>query len=199
MVFLVAAALASTRFVRVINLAFSHFLVPLGRTWPWLNGVWVAGGVPLSLLAVLWASRARSRGQRLRLLGLFVAGGIIELLAKHWIATPWPVPVAAPAPYAVIARYTNIEPSAVMAVVGPWLGARRPTASASFLRGSFPSGHVLRLTFAIGVWLGPGRWGWTTALAAVAAVAVVATGGHWFWDTLGGWSLAQALLVLGHG
>jgi membrane-associated phospholipid phosphatase len=89
---------------------------------------------------------------------------------------------------------TNITPQTVK----HWLAAGLPTARAvqavagSWVRGSFPSGHTFRATYVTEA-LAPRspvvRWLVPLAVAA----AVVATGGHWPWDTVGGWLLAQTL------
>ncbi|PSR36848.1 MAG: hypothetical protein C7B44_06860 [Sulfobacillus thermosulfidooxidans] len=184
--FVVAALLAPSPEIMGLNSSISRMLEPLGHRWPFLQLIWVVGGLPLTTLLVIYQASGRWGRQthEWRLLWGFIGGSIVELILKHYIATPLPINVAAPPPYAQITAWTNIEPATVVA----WLGALVPThglhhAARSFLRGSFPSGHVFRITYAYGLFLRNWTYG---ILILIAAFAVVATGGHWPWDTVGG-------------
>ena len=75
--------------------------------------------------------------------------------------------------------------------VPAWLSA---LLDAVRLRGTYPSGHVMRLALIPG-FLFPRRGpALSIAIAAASGVAVVATGGHTVTDALGGLCLAQAVL-----
>jgi membrane-associated phospholipid phosphatase len=73
--------------------------------------------------------------------------------------------------------------------------AARVGAGRAIFHGSFPSGHVYRLTYALGLWFQ--RWPAATwVVAALAGLLVVATGGHWAIDVIGGFALARLMLWL---
>lgn len=192
----VATIFATSPPIFTLNHMVSYRLHELGVQWTVLNVVWILGGLPLTLLVVVIVAM-RSGGRRgVWWVTYFVLMGLVELLVKHFIATPFPVAVAAPAPWPRLEQLTNVEPSTVLYLVKPILGTTTGGTGSGFLRGSFPSGHVLRLTYAVGATLPPRYWNALVAVALVAALAVVATGGHWLWDTVGGFLLARFFLAL---
>lgn len=79
--FLAAALLAPLPFMVTIDHALSRRLTPLGIHQPWLNAVWILGGLPVTTLAIL-ASWRRRPGTAAACLG-FIAGSLIEVLGKH--------------------------------------------------------------------------------------------------------------------
>ncbi len=186
---LVAVSGALVPLDRSIGAVLSRF----GNRVPASNLIWVVGGIPITGLAVLGAAWRRNRW---RLVLAFLGGLLVEALAKHFIATPLPKATFEPPFYRHLETFTNITPKMVLswvAVVIPMHGASAKAHVALF-RGSFPSGHVFRLTYASGAWLFRRRR-WTWAIALVAGTLVVATGGHWALDAAGGFLLARALLA----
>ncbi|MCL5116919.1 MAG: phosphatase PAP2 family protein [Firmicutes bacterium] len=187
----VTAAGATTGLDRTIGTA----LQTVGRAVPATNLVWVFGGLPITLLAVVVAATRRRRGGWL-VIGGFVAGLLIEVIGKHFIATPFPQATPEPAFYRHLESATNLTPQLAL----HWIGAivKLPShagAHHALFRGSFPSGHVFRITYATGALL-KSRRQWTWAIAAAAGFLVVATGGHWAGDVVGGFLLARWWLAL---
>ncbi len=197
--FLLAAWLAPTAAVARINRAVAGALLPLGHAVPPLQVIWELGGVPLTGGALLlWGLARPWRWSRQGVVwAAFIAGSVVELAAKHWIGLPSPRPVPVPPPYAQLEPYLNIGPQ-TLAQAWHLLHPASGASGHHFLVGTFPSGHVFRLTFTVGVLAGrPGRrWWWVAGIAAVVTgIAVVSTGGHWLWDTVGGALLAGGCLV----
>lgn len=193
--FVIAAIVAPTVSVMEFNTDLSRILEPVGRQWPAIQLIWVVGGLPVTTLVVLYFASGRlGRGSRQwSIFWVFVGGSVVELLVKHFVATPFPPNVVPGSPYAQMITWTNIEPSTVFAWLALWSHAPVVRhASVGFLRGTFPSGHVFRITYAYGLLLK--NFGFA-ALVAVAAFAVVATGGHWPWDAVGGFLLGAAGLA----
>ncbi|MDI3316135.1 MAG: phosphatase PAP2 family protein [Bacillota bacterium] len=159
--------------------------LPAGLRAP-LQLVWLAGSPILTgLLALLAAGRGRGRAWRVG--AGFLGVVTVEALLKALLPTPSPPLQPVTWPW-----------------LREWLGFLSPSPAhvgLALFRGTFPSGHVARITFA--GWLlasgggrRPGRGDRAAAwLAFLGALAVVATGGHWLWDALGGallgWSLAR--------
>lgn len=190
--FIVSMLLAPTYGVHLFNERVSHDLEWWGHRYPALQLIWVVGGLPLTTLLVIYRASGYFGREpaRWRILGIFILGGIMELVVKHFVATPFPPNVPPPTGYRQLILWTNIEPSTVFA----WLRQLNPSTagvhhlSSHLLRGSFPSGHVFRITYAYGLFLSSK---WRLVIAGVAAFCVVATGGHWMWDALGGFLLAS--------
>lgn len=159
-------------------------LAPLGRGIHPLELVWDLGGLPLTAAVLFVVGLGRT--SRLLLWGVFLAGGVIELISKHFLVLPLPVGLPTPGGYLRVEHVLN-----------PMFGIRTGSAPGDLLRGSFPSGHLFRLTFTAGALVR--RWVWVLPLTALAAVAVVATGGHWVWDALGGFVLAGGCLEVLQG
>lgn len=176
-----------------LDRSIAEVLTRFGNRVPASNLIWVVGGIPLTSLAVLGAAWKRNRWG---LILAFGGGLLVEALSKHFIATPLPQPTFEPPFYRHLEALTNITPTMVLS----WVAAVIPMhgvssgAHAPLFRGSFPSGHVFRVTYASGAWLFRRRR-WTWALALVAGVLVVATGGHWALDAAGGFLLARAWLA----
>ncbi len=194
--FIAASLVAASGPVLAADRYISRLLEPIGYHAPLLQLIWVVGGLPVTTLLVLVAASGffGKRPAHWSVLAIFIGGSVVELMVKHWVATPFPPNVAAPALYGQIVAWTNIEPSAVFSAIGSLTHSPAVHhASTTFLRGSFPSGHVFRITFAYGLILADV---WRIALVVLAAFAVVATGGHWPWDTVGGFLLGSAGLVL---
>ncbi len=186
-IFLALAAIAVSGLATGLNREVAAWLRPWGQSWPQLNLIWVFGGVPLTSAAVLWASFRRGW----KYLPVFMGGMLVEVVCKHWIATPMPTATPEPLFYLHLEDWFNISPSTAMGWVD-W-ALRRPTAVSSvhhFLRGSFPSGHEFRITFTLGALTGGKNWGLLIGAALVTALLVVATGGHWILDAAGGFTLA---------
>ncbi len=180
-----------------LNRAVSLSLRPLGVHIPELQLIWVLGGVPLTFLIVLmvmWTRHARQK-QWIGVLTGFIIGSVIEVLAKHFIVLPSPPNVAPPGLYRTIVASTNISPQQIVQLIYLVLG--HPAKGVShfrLLQGSFPSGHLFRITYALLVITGRGQPNVKIALAAtLATFCVVATGGHWIWDAVGGVALATLI------
>ncbi len=196
-VFIVMLLLAPLAPVLELDRVVSAALRPYGQQWPPLQLVWVLGGVPLTFLVLMIAAYGRvSHSKPWRgLIGGFLVGTVVEVLCKHWLAIPNPLNVPPPPAYQSLILATNIEPQQVVHWLSLILGANHQSSHhLTLLRGTFPSGHLFRLTFVLSTLITAGRWQWTVvALAAVATAAVVATGGHWIWDAAGGYCLSQLM------
>lgn len=184
-------------------------MTPLGRHYDHLVGVWAAhaAGMARPDLMVIWllgspvvstlllllftADAAYSWQVRLTAWVLAAVGGVVEVTCKHY----------------GIGGSVNAVGVAAMPHVGAWLDAIQrhlsipipgdlaSRATHFILRGSFPSGHVLRLTLAAAYALPRPGWTVPTIVAATCGFMVVATGGHTLTDALGGACLAFALLA----
>lgn len=189
-----AGALAASGMVVPLDRAVSAWLRPLGLAAPILNLVWVVGGAPLTGLTVLAGSVWR---QQWRWIGLFVAGLLLEVLAKHVIVTPLPQATPEPLWLARLENLANPSPHGVARTLRHWL-KWAPAAGTveGYFGGSFFSGHVFRITFTTAfIARGYRRW-YPRAAALAAGVLVVALGGHWAIDAAGGYFLAEALVAL---
>ncbi|MCY0877661.1 MAG: phosphatase PAP2 family protein [Firmicutes bacterium] len=191
---IVAAALARWSAVVALDRDVASALEPFGRAWPVVNLIWVLGGVPVTLLAVGGWTFTR-RPYRWAALGSFFLGLGIEVLLKILIHTPLPRATPEPPFYARLEAATNVTPQRVLAWVGRLRGTAAPVGTAShILHGSFPSGHVYRLTLAVGLWCNA-RPAATWMTGILAGLMVVATGGHWAVDVMGGFALARLMLA----
>lgn len=194
--FVLALGLVPLGLVRDLDLRIAYGLRPWGQSWPWLNTVWILGGIPVTtavavivtkLRPVLWA-------QRFRILGAGVGGSLLELMCKHWMAIPNPPTVSTPSVWAHLVQAFNWGPGTVFALIHLWWPIRQHAVSHFFV-GTFPSGHVFRSTFVAGLLNTRGGLAISLAVAIPVAIATIATGGHWFWDTVGGFLLAEAMLA----
>ncbi len=195
--FAVTAWLATTPWIHHLNRAVSMTLRPFGVHLPALQLIWVLGGIPLTFVVVLivaWRRKA-TRNSWLGILLGFVVGSLIEVLAKHFIVLPNPPNVRPTGFYRTIVAVTNIDPQQILHLLSLIVGRSR-TGPSHFrlLQGSFPSGHLFRITYTLLVLLGRRRPGIGVIVAAAAAsFCVVATGGHWIWDAVGGVILATLM------
>ena len=195
--FILSMALVWFGLFTPLNLVVGRDLHFLGTKVPATNLIWVVGGLLLTGLVVLVMS-VRRRRQGWRMLTAFIGGLFIEVLAKHFITTPFPKATLEPHFYRALEKATNVTPSMAFAWLNGVLGiAHAHVSHHYFLRGSFPSGHVFRTTYASGVLLGQTRRQWTWIVALAAGFLVVATGGHWVSDVAGGFILAQLALNVG--
>ncbi len=193
--FLVAMALAPSVQIHALDVTTSQFLEPWGRRYPVLQLIWVVGGIPLTTLIVLYVASGQFGKETAHwwILGFFVLGSVIEVVAKHFVATAFPPNVPPSGDLKRLIIWTNIEPSTVVGWIrqihsGP---ASVRLVSSHLFNGSFPSGHVFRITYAYGLFLSPK---FRIIAATIAAISVVATGGHWIWDAVGGYLLASLCL-----
>lgn len=204
---LALAVLAPLAPVLAFDRAVSHTLFALPRTTlTVLNLVWVVGALPVTAALLLIATLGRPLPSRARAASwaAFAALGLCEVMLKRLIATPQPhgPAVSVPLLHALI-QDLNIdahEAAGWLAATTAWLTGRplppQVTTTVVGPRGTFPSGHVARLTFLAGYLFKAPRTPWLLAVAGLAGLAVVATGGHWLWDALGGLVLALAWLRL---
>ncbi len=190
--FLAATVLAPTIPVHTLDVMSSRFLEVWGRQYPVLQLIWIAGGVPLTTLIVVYVASGRFGKQSAcwRAFGLFVLGSAVEVVIKHFVATPFPPNVPPGGDWKRLIILTNIEPSTVLGWIrnihsGPFNTA---VSSSDLFTGSFPSGHVFRITYAYGLFLSSKI---RLLIAVLAGICVVATGGHWIWDAFGGYLLAS--------
>lgn len=189
--FLAAAALSQQPALQRLVQVLGTLLRPWAGALPALNLVWILGAFPVTLALVLAVAGARAQA---RPLVAFLLGTGIEVALKHSLATPTPLVVPPPPPWAGWIHSLNLTPQELLALFPHRLtAAYSPLAHA--LRGSFPSGHVFRLSYAVGA-LAPRRRSLRWGVALLAALAVTATGGHWAWDAVGGWLLAEAALAV---
>ncbi len=192
--FLVATAVAFTGWFNPVNHAVAIWLAPLGRDAYEINFVWIVGGIPATMLAMVLLTWLKPGGWRWLL--LFVVGILIEALTKHWIATP--MPLATPQPHWLEEweTWTNPTPAEVNHLLGIIFGGTHPAAGHhEFFRGSYFSGHVFRITFVTAAMANARRW-IVPLVALVAGVCVVATGGHWLWDVVGAFLLTETGLSI---
>lgn len=189
---LVILGLVATGWVQGPDRVIAGALRVVGTRVPAANLIWVLGGIPLTGLVVLGAV---VRDRRLSWLLWMVVGLMVEAVTKHFLATPFPLSTPEPVFFSRLESATNLTPSDALR----WMhGLFHVTASTgphkALFRGTFPSGHVFRITYATGSWLRNRQWTWPIAL--VAGFLVVATGGHWAIDAVGGFLLARAMLAL---
>ncbi len=197
-VFVLGALLAPYSPWRHLEIAWEQALRPFGTHLAFLQIVWIVGGVPLTALVLLYAmgTKARVRQRWLSVSTGFVIGSFIEILSKHWIAFPLPRPVPTPLGWERLETLFNIGPS----TIGQWIHGLHPATSrhiaSHFLHGSYPSGHTFRISYVAGTLLSPRHRRWTAVIAALVAVMVTATGGHWIGDAIGGYALAMGLVTV---
>lgn len=190
-------ALAGTRLAPPLNVwAAHHFARVAGRTAPYWTVVWPIGQIVVSTLLFLVAVFARRRRTQERLVAcaLFTLGLAIEVGCKHWglgSAASTLARIRRPAPPA------HVVTAVTHAVGRVFSGVKLPTGPQAGLSGTFPSGHVWRLTFTAG-WAAR-RPGWIlpVLVGVLAAFAVVVRVGHALTDALGGGFLALFLLAWG--
>ncbi|PSR22872.1 MAG: hypothetical protein C7B45_05240 [Sulfobacillus acidophilus] len=188
--FLAATTLALTGWFNPVNHAVAIWLAPLGREAYPINLIWVVGGVPLTLVAMVLLGWLKPGGWRWLI--AFVGGILLEAMTKHWIATPMPVATAEPHWLQTLEAWTNPTPADVTGVMKQFFSATgQATRHQAFFRGSFFSGHVFRLTFVTGALTGGRRWS-VALVAVIAGLCVVATGGHWLLDVIGAFLLTQS-------
>lgn len=159
---------------------------------PVLQAVWPLGS-PLASTALAVAATfvARLDWRSRRVAWALLAAGALAELASKVLGLGRPVGVPA-VPVLPILRL-GLRPAfhVLGGSVPPWLlGA----LGAVHLRGTYPSGHVMRLALIPGFLLPRRGLRWSLAVAAAAGVAVVATGGHTITDALGGLCLARAVV-----
>lgn len=198
-IFVAAMLVAPLSLTHHVDEAVSAALRPYGAHWPPLQLIWVMGGVPLTLLLLLLIAWLRARLYRPwgGILVGFIVGTLTEVLVKHWIPTPTPPNVVPPPFYQSLIKATNIEPQQVMHWATLVMGRTSiATGQSHLLNGTFPSGHLFRLSYVmiVAVQRIRQKW-WVPAGVLIAAFAVVATGGHWVWDTVGGYALAQLTVI----
>jgi len=165
-----------------------------GAARPDLMVIWVLGA-PLAAVALLLLFTADSRytwRQRWAAWGLLAAAAAVELLCKHLGIGGNVAAVAVPAMPHLAPRLAALERHLAV----PVIGRLSALASQVTLRGTFPSGHVLRLTLAAGYALARPGWMLPVAVAVAAGFCVTATGGHSATDALGGAALALAGLAV---
>lgn len=196
--FLLGAVLADWTPWIHLEAGVSGALRPVGTGFPVLNLIWDVGGVPITVLALVafTARRAGTRERRAVVWMTFFLGALVEVLAKHAIATPTPVPVSEPAWMARLEALLNVGPSAVGMLLHHIMPSVARSAPGRFIRGSYPSGHTFRLSYTAGIGLGPRRRRWVVAVALATGFGVIATGGHFLGDAVGGFSLAMAGLAI---
>ncbi|HET7560572.1 MAG TPA: phosphatase PAP2 family protein, partial [Limnochordia bacterium] len=165
-----------------------------------LDVVWLVGALPVTVAALAWATfgRSLSRSRRLWAWLGFALIGLVELAAKHYVGTPMPPGSVVSVPW--IDRL-SASLNAAESVWLPWLGGvvaavtgHHEGGAAFGLAGSFPSGHVARITYVSAFVLARADRRLLTAIGFAAGLAVVATGGHWLWDAVGGFVLAWIAL-----
>lgn len=192
------AWLASDPTVMGWNRAVAALLRPLALRWPWLNIVWVIAGLPVTaaVLGVALWRMSRLRRHWPVIAAMAVAGSLVELLCKHFVALPRPSEVPAPVFWNQLVGALNLGPSNLTPLLH-WLHPHvRGETGSTLFPGSYPSGHVYRTTFLTGMLAPPGRRLWAAPVVVAVAFMTVATGGHWAWDTLGGALLGIAAVSL---
>lgn len=193
-VLIMITGLASTPIGRHVDHAAAFWTAHLsGIARPDLMVVWVIGA-PLAaviLLVVFTADPVYSWRQRLTAWGLMGLGSVVELILKHFGVGGSISGLAVPAMPHFAPRLAALERHLSIPIPTRWTD----TVTHLTLRGTFPSGHVLRLTLAAGYALARPGWVLPAVVAAAAGFCVVATGGHTATDALGGAALAGALLV----
>ena len=192
--FVASAVVSLYGWLTPINLFMAHLLEPLGKAVPDFSIIWVIGSVPVvGVLLLLWDW---SMG-RWRQFWIFLGGVVLEIVTKHLIGTPLPHSVGGE-PFWIgrLERWVNPSPHVVFTAIKRKLGILPSVAQGtqSFFRGSFFSGHVFRLTFLTGVVGGAGRPWLMGIIGLIAGILVVALGGHWALDAIGGFCLARALI-----
>ena len=175
----------------------AQILHPLGVAVPDFNVIWVVGSFPVTGVLVLLAAWSRGRWSGW---WIFLGGTFLEVATKHWVATPLPHPVAEPVWLALVEKWVNPSPSRMITALKSSLGEALSGQGGAlgFFRGSFFSGHVFRLTYLTGVLGGAERHRLLGLIGLAAGILVVALGGHWALDALGGFCLARMLLEADH-
>jgi len=174
-----------------VNQWMTERLIGVGKTAPLLNAIWIVGGVPLTGTVVILAAWRRHHW---RWLAAFVAGLILEIAYKHWVWSALPQPISEPAWLAPIQNWASPSAGSVLRLMREGLGGKVAAAvGQGFFHSSYFSGHVYRITFATGVLA---RWRVVPIVVASATMfCVIATGGHWLVDALGGLAMAESALA----
>lgn len=193
--FLALAIIVALGLVTPVNREISAALLVLGNRVPAFNLIWVIGGIPLTALFVLIKSVKRGRSGWWWL-AFYLIGLIIEALTKHFLATPMPRATYEPPFYRHLESATNISPGDVHRWLAHLTGTRAYSSLGhhAFFVGSFPSGHVYRITYTLSLWTK--KFSFILAVAVAAGILVVATGGHWAFDVVGGFFLARFCVVM---
>lgn len=183
LVALLAAAPTGHQINHVAGLWAAHLIGPHRIR---LESVWVAGAPLVAPGVFLLLTAQVGLGWRDRLLGwgLLLGTALVEAVLKHFGVGGWlsAAPVSAiPHPNGHIHVVQH-----VINVVVLRFG----------VHGTFPSGHVLRLTLAGGYAIPAPGWLLPGLVAVGALFAVVATGGHSLTDAVGGATLALGGLAL---
>ncbi len=163
-----------------------HALTPLLHVvWP-LGSPLVASGLAVAATLLAGPDWRRRRFAWV----LLAVGGLAELSSK---VLGLGRPTAMPAIPVLPVLRLGLRPAfhAIGRPVPAWLAAM---VAAVRLRGTYPSGHVMRLALIPGFLFRRRGQAAAFVVALVAGLAVVATGGHSVTDALGGLCLAQALL-----
>jgi hypothetical protein len=190
-------ALAGTPLAPRLNIwAAGVFARLAGHSAPYWTIVWPLGDIVVTTLgfAVLLFARRRPTRERLTGGGLFALGLLIEVVCKHWAlgnASSTLAHLRRPDPPAPIVT------AVTHAVSRAFARLQIPDQPRKALSGTFPSGHVWRLTFIAGWAVRRPGWLLPALVATLAAFAVVVRVGHALTDALGGAFLAMFLLAWG--
>jgi membrane-associated phospholipid phosphatase len=193
----VGAWLAPEPAVEAWNRHWAVALRPLAVAAPWLNVVWILGGVPVTAAALalgIWRQDSLRRRWRAAVLAA-VGGSVVEVLLKHFVPLPVPPAVPAPVSWQRLVAALNLGPSDLTALAHWLFPHGHRVSSQRLLPGSYPSGHVFRSSFVGGLLAPRRRWLAALLVGVPVAFMTVATGGHWAFDTVGGMLLGLAALV----
>ncbi len=189
-------ALAGTPLAAPLNIWTAHAAVRVaGPTTPDWTVVWPVGNVVVTTLLLVLATfgRRRRAAERLAAWGLFALGLLVEAGSKHLgLGNAAATLARIPRPGPPAAAVTDVTHAVSRLLPG---GLYAATRSRLHLIGTFPSGHVWRLTFLAGYALGRPGWLLPAVVAALTGFAVVVRAGHALTDALGGAMLAMALLA----
>lgn len=157
-----------------------------GSSPDWLPNVWSAG-MPLATTAAFlvasWAA-ASSWRERLAAWTLFALAGVLEIGVKHLGLGGSGVDAGV---------YLVRNPEGRLRMVQHVLNA---VVSRVRLQGSFPSGHVLRLTLIAGCLVPTPNRGLALTVGVLSCFAAVTVGGHTIAEGIGGLALAMTGLAL---
>lgn len=184
--FLALAAVAPTGAGRAADAWARNAVTPLLHAVPHAADPALALGEPLvagAVFLLLTLNRGLSWRERWSAWGLWVAAGAIEIGCKAvgLGGAGAPIPLY-PLPTAVAHEALRLWPGLQRV-----LGVR--------LRGTFPSGHVLRLTLAAGYVRSRGGPWLPLVVAAISGILVMGSGAHHLTGVLGGAVLGCAALA----